>query len=136
MAEVSQTSRGPFVVAAVVQAFGALIASLAFLAFIWNGYNSLAHYHQMDPEAWRACYWAIGPIGLGLSIPVGLGNGQARRYSRALCFLYPVGPTLDLLTLKARLHGGEVGLAGMAMVGVVGGAALWVLLRPSTVVAV
>jgi hypothetical protein len=124
------------VVAAILQAIGGLVACLVFLSFVWNAYIELARYHRMDPEMWRAGYWVLGPIALILSIAVGVGNRRARRYSRGLCVLYPVGPTLDVLTLKSSLHGGEVFLVGMAVVGALGGLAIWILLRPSTLAAV
>jgi hypothetical protein len=122
--------RHRLIIAAVLQALGALVPSAVCALFVLNGYIEVTQDHQVG-EAWRALCWAIGPLALGLSVPLALGNRRALRWSRSLCFFYPLGPALDLVSLNGSLHGGETLMFAIVVVGVLGGAVVWLLLRNS-----
>ena len=107
------------ITAAIFQALGACLPTLLFVFYAWDG----------GSDTWRAWLWMIGPVALILAAPLGCGNEDARRYSRALCAAYPVAPVLELLTARPS-HGGA-GIFMIAVVyGLIGGAAIWVLLKP------
>jgi len=115
------------IVAALMQFVGALLPTLIFQTFVWNGY--ITHNQTGEwGEGLRAVYWVAGPLAIALAIPLFFGSNAARLCSMVLCIAYPLGPVLDIYTLKEKLHGGEIFVLAFSVLGLIGGGMLLAIL--------
>lgn len=117
-----------FRVAAVLQGMGGILCLPFFLSFIQGDIHEWKVHGQPSGDLHRALFYAAAPLALVLAPFLWARRRWAWWGSLVIAPFYAIGPWTDLTTLRSSLHGGEVGILLVGLMGAAGAALIATLL--------